>query len=260
MKNKLRHGQGGSIPTAVGSRRRTPSGLEHCRGHPRVRGEQGEFVVPQMSAPGSSPRAAGISRCPSKLRGSRRGHPPVRGEQSTSCLSAWTIGGSSPRARGAGQGRPAGAQDPGFIPRARGEKTLTTTQIPLDTGSFPQQRDGHGVHDRRAVDGSIPARSAGRSRKIGPAGAMSGSSPHAREKGQPRLKPHDPAWFIPADAETELLTSDTTCSRRHGPRRPQGTGQHDPPLHHLAKPPRGRPTPTRPRRQSERRLNLSRAS
>lgn len=40
--------------------------------------------------------------------------------------------------------------------------------------------------------------------------------------------------------------------RRHRPRHPQGTGQHDPPLHHLAKPPRRRPAPTRCRRQGER--------
>lgn len=40
--------------------------------------------------------------------------------------------------------------------------------------------------------------------------------------------------------------------RRHRPRRPQGTGQHDPPLHHLAKPPCRRPAPTRRRRQGER--------
>lgn len=40
--------------------------------------------------------------------------------------------------------------------------------------------------------------------------------------------------------------------RRHGARRPQGTGQHDPPLHHLAKPPRRRPASTRRRRQGKR--------
>lgn len=40
--------------------------------------------------------------------------------------------------------------------------------------------------------------------------------------------------------------------RRHRPRHPQRAGQHDPPLHHLAKPPRRRPAPTRRRRQGER--------
>jgi transposase len=40
--------------------------------------------------------------------------------------------------------------------------------------------------------------------------------------------------------------------RRHGPHRPQGTGQHDPPLHHLAKPPCRRPAPTSRRRQGKR--------
>ncbi|XNR94432.1 IS630 family transposase [Streptomyces sp. R-74717] len=39
---------------------------------------------------------------------------------------------------------------------------------------------------------------------------------------------------------------------RHGPRRPQRTGQHDPPLHHLAKPPCQRPAPTSRRRQGKR--------
>ncbi|WSB31591.1 IS630 family transposase [Streptomyces scopuliridis] len=43
--------------------------------------------------------------------------------------------------------------------------------------------------------------------------------------------------------------------RRHRPRRPQGTGQHDPPLHHLPEQPRCRPTPPHGRGQSERRLN-----
>lgn len=40
--------------------------------------------------------------------------------------------------------------------------------------------------------------------------------------------------------------------RRHRPRRPQRAGQHDPPLHNLAKPPRRRPAPTRCRQQGER--------
>lgn len=40
--------------------------------------------------------------------------------------------------------------------------------------------------------------------------------------------------------------------RRHRPHHPQGAGQHDPPLRHLAKPPRRRPTPTGGRRQGER--------
>ena len=40
--------------------------------------------------------------------------------------------------------------------------------------------------------------------------------------------------------------------RRHRPRQPQGAGQHDPPLHHLAEQARRRPTPTRGRQQGER--------
>ncbi|WSQ89816.1 hypothetical protein OG279_32730 [Streptomyces sp. NBC_01201] len=39
--------------------------------------------------------------------------------------------------------------------------------------------------------------------------------------------------------------------RRHRSRPPQGTGQHDPPLHHLAKPPCRRPAPSRRRRQGK---------
>lgn len=55
---------------------------------------------------------------------------------------------------------------------------------------------------------------------------------------QPRRGPvHRPALLHP---------------RRHRPRHPQGTGQHDPPLHHLAKPPRRRPAPTRRPRQGKR--------
>ena len=40
--------------------------------------------------------------------------------------------------------------------------------------------------------------------------------------------------------------------RRHRPRHPHRAGQHDPPLHQLAKPPRQRPAPPRRRRQGER--------
>jgi hypothetical protein len=40
-----------------------------------------------------------------------------------------------------------------------------------------------------------------------------------------------------------------------GPSQPQGAGQHDPPLHHLAQQPRHRPVPTQGRRPRERCLN-----
>ena len=40
--------------------------------------------------------------------------------------------------------------------------------------------------------------------------------------------------------------------RRHRPPQPQGAGQHDPPLHHLAQQPRRRPTTTPHRRPGER--------
>jgi transposase len=69
--------------------------------------------------------------------------------------------------------------------------------------------------------------------------------------------PTDSSWLNRIEAHFTALRYFTLDGTD---RRPQGTGQHDPPLHHLAKPPRRRPAPARPRRQSERCLSLSRVS
>nr|WP_232791226.1 IS630 family transposase [Streptomyces kanasensis] len=58
--------------------------------------------------------------------------------------------------------------------------------------------------------------------------------------------PTNSSWLNHIEAQ---FTAALLHPRRHRPRQPQGTGQHDPPLHHLAKPPRRRPAPTRCRRQ-----------
>ena len=80
---------------------------------------------------------------------------------------------------------------------------------------------------------AVAARAAGSCRSAGAAGEAG----CGHRRAQPHRGPvHRPALRTP----------------RHRPHQPQGTGQHDPPLHHLAKQARSEPAPTRGREQGER--------
>ena len=125
------------IPAHAG---KTPRkrGLSTSRAaHPRSRGENRGFPIPQERGGGSSPLTRGKRRRPHERRGSRGLIPAHAGKTSSSCL--------------AGGLRPA-------HPRSRGENIFSLMVWPPAPGSSPLTRGKHvAIVEGHLVAGLIPA-------------------------------------------------------------------------------------------------------
>ena len=236
-------GRQGITPACAGSRNWSsatrPESRDHCprvRGeqvipprsastgwdHPRVRGEQGTYVLVPSRGTGSPPRARGAGTRASgaplgvgitpACAGSRvrerhrspyaRDHPRVRGEQAAAVVQACSISGLPPRARGAAAADRLNLYAGGITPACAGSRAMRVYW-------WAHDRDHPRVRGEQA-------RCRIRSQMVW------GSPPRARGADGPKPRPHRRRRITPACAGS-------SCRRRprnaHGRDHPRVRGE-----------------------------------